>query len=57
MPRLKEKLLLKKILIIKIICFVLFSCQPLEVLDEVVFDYNQLSKIIINSKEKSINEV
>ena len=56
----KENLLIKEILKIKIIFFILFfifSCQPLEVLDEVVFEYNQLPKISINAKEKLINEV
>ena len=57
---LKEKLFMRKILKIKIIIFILFfvfSCQPVEMLDEVIFEYNQLSKISINAKEKLINEV
>ena len=57
---LKEKLFIKKMLKIKIVFFILFlvlSCQPLEVLDEVIFEYNQLPKISINAKEKLINEV
>ena len=43
--------------IIFFILFFIFSCQPVEVLDEVIFEYNQLSKISINAKEKLINEV
>ena len=60
MTGLKQNLLIKAILKINIIFFILFfifSCQPLEVLDEVVFEYNQLPKISINAKEKLINEV
>ena len=60
LTRLKEKLFIKKILKIKIIIFILFfvfSCQPVEVLDEVVFEYNQLPQISINAKERLINEV
>jgi|TARA_B100001964_G_scaffold160847_1_gene176600 hypothetical protein len=57
---LKEKFFIKKVLKIKIILFILFSifsCQPVEILDEVVFDYNQLPQISINAKDKFINEV
>jgi len=60
MTRLKENLFIKGILKIKIIFFLLFfifSCQPVELLDEVIFAYNQLPKISINTKEKLINEV
>ena len=60
MTRLKENLFIKEILKIKIIFFILFfifSCQPVEVLDEVIFEYNHLPKISINAKEKLINEV
>ena len=60
MTGLKENLFIKEILKIKIIFFILFfifSCQPVEVLDEVIFEYNQLPKISINAKEKLINEV
>ena len=45
MTVLKENLFIKEILKIKIIFFILFfifSCQPIEVLDEVIFEYNQL---------------
>ena len=44
---------------IKILFFILLfvlSCQPVEVLDEVIFDYNQLTQISINANEKLINE-
>ena len=54
---LKEKLNIKKILKITILFFILFSCQPIEVLDDVVFNYNQLPKISINAKEKLVSEV
>ena len=57
---LKKKFCINKILKIKIIFFILFfifSCHPVEVLDEVIFEYNQLPKISINAKEKLINEV
>ena len=60
LTELKEKLFIKKMLKIKIVFFILFfvlSCQPVEVLDEVIFDYNQLPQISINAKEKLINEV
>ena len=35
----------------------LFSCQPIEILDDVVFDYNQLQKIIINAEQKKVNDL
>jgi len=54
---LKEKLYIKKIFKIIILFFILVSCQPIEVLDDVIFDYNQLPKISINAKEKLVNEV
>ena len=57
---LKENLFIKEILKIKVIFFILFfifSCQPVEVLNEVIFEYNQLPKISINAKENLINEV
>ena len=60
MTGLKENLFIKKILKIKIkflILIFIFSCQPAEVLDEVIFEYNQLPKISINAKEQLINEV
>ena len=60
MSRLKEKLLIKEILKTKnvfIILFFIFSCQPVELLDEVIFENDQLTKISINAKKKSINEV
>ena len=60
MTELKEQLFIKKILKIKnifLILFFVFSCQPIEVLDEVIFEYDQLPKISINAKKKLINEV
>ena len=60
MTVLTENLFIKEILKIKIIFFILFfifSCHPAEVLDEVIFEYNQLPKVSINAKEKFINEV
>ena len=49
---------MKKILILKIIfLFSLFSCQPVEILDKVVFDNKQLLEISINAKQKIINQV
>ena len=51
---------MRKILKIKIVFFILlfvFSCQPLEEPDNIVFEYNQLTQIGINAKEKLINEV
>ena len=35
----------------------LFSCQPIEILDDIVFDYNQLPKIIISAEQKKIFEL
>ena len=35
----------------------LFSCQPIEILDEVIFDYNQLPKIVISADQKKIIEL
>ena len=56
----KKKISIKKILKIKtifFIFFIIFSCQPVEILDDIVFDNNLLTKISINAKEKLINEV
>ena len=35
----------------------IFSCQPIDKVENVVFDYNQLSKININAKQKIVNEL
>ena len=44
--------------LLKVISFIfLISCQPIEQIDKVVFDYDQLSKIDINAKQKIINEL
>ena len=44
--------------LLKVIFFIfLISCQPIEQIDKVVFDYDQLSKININAKQKIINEL
>ena len=32
----------------------LFSCQPIEILDEVVFDYNQFSSMALSAAKKKI---
>ena len=36
------------------IFFGILSCQPIELIDDIVFDYNQLSKIIISAEQKKI---
>lgn len=41
---------------ILLLLFVLLSCQQLEILDDIVFDYNQLPKIIISAEEKQVKE-
>ena len=35
----------------------LFSCQQVEILDKIVFDYNQLPKIVISAEQKNIIEL
>ena len=35
----------------------LFSCHPVEILDDVVFNYDQLPKIVISAKQKKIIEL
>ena len=34
----------------------LFSCQPIQILDEVVFDYNQFSSMVLSVAKKKIND-
>ena len=46
-----------KIIILFIVFSSLFSCQPVEILDEVVFDNNLLTKININAEQKYINDI
>ena len=56
----KKKLLLNKIYKIIFLSFVftsLFSCQPVEILDEVIFDNNLLTKININAEQKYVNDI
>ena len=36
------------------ICFTILSCQPIELIDDIVFDYNQFSKITISAEQKKI---
>ena len=40
-----------------IITFILPSCQKVEFIDDIIFDYAQLPKIIINAESKYINEI
>ena len=35
---------------------VVFSCNKIEVLDQIVFDYNQLPKIVLSAEKKKITE-
>ena len=53
----KKKLNINKSLKIIIVSFCLFSCQPIEILDEIIFDNNLLTKININAEQKYINDV
>ena len=56
----KKKLNLNKIykIIFPFFVFIaLFSCQPIEILDDVVFDNNLLTKININAERKYINDI
>ena len=39
------------------VTFILLSCQKVEVLDDIIFDYAQLPKIIISAENKYINEI
>ena len=34
--------------------FFIIGCQPIENLEEIVFDYNQLSKVVLKAKQKNI---
>jgi hypothetical protein len=40
-----------------ILIFLLFSCQQIEILDDIVFDYNQLPKIVISAEKKNVKEL
>ena len=46
-----------KIIIAFFVFFSLFSCQPIEILDEIIFDNNLLTKININAEQKYINDI
>ena len=46
-----------KIIIVFFVFFSLFSCQPIEILDEIIFDNNLLAKININAEQKYINDI
>ena len=43
--------------LIFIVILGLFSCHPVEILDDVVFDYGQLPKIVISAEQKKIIEL
>ena len=43
--------------IIFIILFFVISCQPVEKIENVVFDNNILPKLIINANQKIINDI
>ena len=45
---------MKKLIIF--ICFILISCQPVEMIDSVVFDNDQFSSISINAKNIEIKQ-
>lgn len=49
--------MLKNNFLISIILIFIFSCQPIEIVDDVVFDYDQFNKININAKIKNINNL
>ena len=56
----KSKLNINKLLTSIIVIFLfpsLFSCQPIEILDDVVFDNNLLTKISINAEQRYINNI
>jgi len=58
--RFKFNLFLKNILkkyFIFFFLFFIFSCQPIEDFDEIIFDNNILTKITINANKKFINEM
>ena len=58
--RFKFNLFLKNILkkyFIFFFLFFIFSCQPIEDFDEIIFDNNILTKITINANKKFINEI
>ena len=55
-PKLKVNKLFKIVFLFFVFTF-LFSCQSVEILDEVIFDNNILTKININAEQKYINEV
>ena len=58
--RFKFNLFLKNILkkyFIFLFLFSIFSCQPIEDFDEIIFDNNILTKITINANKKFINEI
>ena len=42
--------------ILLIFLFAVSSCNKIEVLDEIVFDYDQLPKIVFNAEQKKVKE-
>ena len=49
--------MLKNRLYLFILSVFILSCQPVEFLDEIVFDYEQLNKISINAQIKNTNNL
>jgi len=43
----------KSKIILFIISLLIFSCQKVEILDPIVFDYNQFTKLSINAEKKN----
>ena len=43
--------------ILSIFLFVITACNKVETLNEIVFDYNQLPKIVFSAEQKKIKEI
>ena len=49
--------MLKNNIFLFLVLLILFACQKIETLDEIVFDYDQFQKITITAKNKKINDL
>ena len=50
-------ILIRKLIAISVLSGLLFSCQPVEIMDDIVFNNNLLPKISLNAGNKNINQL
>ena len=50
-------ILIKKFITILVLSGLIFSCQPVEIMDDIVFNNNLLPKISLNAGNKNVNQL